>query len=50
MKTSINELELEQMITFLNNSNHDEISNIHLGLAISNILELKKNTMKVFLF
>ena len=42
MKTSINELELEQMITFLNNSNHDEISNIHLGLAISNILELKK--------
>ena len=50
MKTSINELELEKMITFLNDSNHEEISNIHLGLAISNILEFKKKYSESFSF
>ncbi len=50
MKTPINELELGRMITFLNNSNHEEINNIHLGLAISNILEFKQKYNESFSF
>ncbi len=50
MKTPINDLELDRMITFLNNSNHEEIDIIHLGLAISNILEFQQKYNESFSF
>lgn len=50
MKKTIDQTELELLIDYINNSDQNQINNIHLGLAISNFLEGKKNYNQSFFF
>ena len=50
MKKPIDQSELELLINYVNNSDQNQINNIHLGLAISNFLEDKKNYNQSFFF
>ena len=50
MKKPIDQSELELLINYVNNSDQNQINNIHLGLAISNFLEGKKNYNQSFFF
>ena len=50
LKYKISDETIESIENYLNQPNQDELNEIHLGLALSNFLENKKNYEKSFFY